>query len=104
MSSHLDSHFIINWARTLNHTIPNLIYAIFSTDPLRLKIALGMHTIGDPTEKIYDVVGTVLHPKFYAFPTYDNYDIAIIEVSPTIVFSEIIRPICIPSLGKSYQS
>lgn len=88
----------------MNHTNPNLIYAIFSTDPLQLKISLGMHTIGDATHKIYDVVGAMLHPKFYAFPTYDNYDVAIIEVSPTIVFNDFIRPICIPSLGKSYYT
>jgi hypothetical protein len=58
---------------------------------------LGMHDSQLQDGIPYKIADYQLHPKFTNYSIYDDYDMAIVAVDRSIVFSENIKPVCLPS-------
>lgn len=52
------------------------------------------------TVLIRNIAKTVIHPKFKFPQSY--YDVAILEMDRPIVFSQFVKPICLPESSVSY--
>lgn len=67
-----------------------------------LKVVLGEHNHCQPDNKIviFSVEKMITHPHFNA--TIFAYDIMLLKLNMKITFNDVVRPICLPHLGKSY--
>lgn len=59
-----------------------------------------MHDRLDPKQSIFYLSNGVKHPKFTSNAVRDINDIAVLTLEKKIVFSNKVRPICLPSEGK----
>lgn len=50
----------------------------------------------------YNVEHYVLHPKFFNFTVYDDYDMAMVTLQGKIKFTRNVRPICLTAIGDDY--
>ena len=64
----------------------------------RKEVRLGDHNItstrDDITSEVRQIKDAIIHPK-YKFP-FAYYDVAVVVMDSTVVFTNFIRPICLP--------
>lgn len=68
----------------------------YSTDPYKLHAVLGMHDRIKRDGTRYDFIDIFIHPNFTALQYHDTSDIAIMKTNKPIIFTENVKPICLP--------
>lgn len=65
-------------------------------NPLQLTIRVGMHSNSVREGQLLTVAESRLHPEFQELENYDIVDVAILRTKQLIVFSDTVRPVCLP--------
>lgn len=67
--------------------------------PFDVKVAIGLHDIchADKTSTIFSVSALILHPEFVVKSRQN--DLALVRLSESVPFGELVAPICLPSSG-----
>lgn len=73
-----------------------------STDPYKLHAILGMHDRIKRDGTRYDFMDIFIHPNFTALQYHDTSDIAIMKTKKPIMFSDVVKPICLPRDNSKY--
>lgn len=71
-------------------------HCVYYTDPFKLHAILGMHDRIKRDGIRYDFKDIFIHPNFTALQYHDTSDIAIMKTTKPIIFSDVIKPICLP--------
>jgi Trypsin len=85
----------------------NFIKNNFSNSaPLETSWIVGNHNISESmrnSKNLYKNIGYRFHPLFKNGSSFDDYDICVVTVARSIVFSEHIKPICLPVPNDEYD-
>lgn len=85
-----------------NRYVLTAAHCLINRDESMIHIVLGESDITSPaSSSLYRVNRLYSHPSFSGVSTMQN-DIALIELDRTVVFSERMKPICLPKAGPRY--
>jgi len=101
-----------NWIVTAAHCFNEQSEAQVNTPTFlkRVFVHLGAQTItqynvaNEPTQTVCTAAKVMIHPKYNKGPANTNYDVALIKLNCDVVYTDAIRPICLPTATDNWRT
>ncbi|NWT30475.1 ST14 protein, partial [Cardinalis cardinalis] len=70
--------------------------------PMGWRVYMGSHTINEKSNHVAmrSIIRIIVHPQYDQ--TISDYDIALLEMETPVLFSELVKPICLPSTSRAF--